>query len=233
MMLPLVFAAALTGGPAHAVSVRWERNFDEALKKARAARKPLIVDFWADWCGWCRRLDETTYADPGVMRLLEGFVTVNIDTEGGRHEAAVATRVMAWEAALERDPSDASAVAGLGVHLFEQEAYEEAYALLARAVAADAERPPGERKKTRLILAIMNNHRHHYERSETLLKEALGLRPAGPLDAKLLFVLSRAYIAEGREADARAALKELLASHAESPMAEKARETLVALDRNR
>ena len=39
-------------------------DFDEALKKARSQNKPLMVDFWAEWCGWCHRLDKTTYVDP-------------------------------------------------------------------------------------------------------------------------------------------------------------------------
>ena len=46
--------------------VHWERNFDAAKKKARDARKPLLVDFEADWCVWCKRLDYYTYPDREV-----------------------------------------------------------------------------------------------------------------------------------------------------------------------
>jgi thioredoxin-like negative regulator of GroEL len=72
--------------------VRWESQWTVALKKARAARKPIMVDFWADWCGWCQRLDQTTYVDPEVVRLSRDFIPVKVDTEGGSRQTAIALK---------------------------------------------------------------------------------------------------------------------------------------------
>ena len=51
-----------------------------------------MIDFWADWCSWCHRLDQTTYVDPVVVKLSEDFIPVKVDTEGGRKNQEIALR---------------------------------------------------------------------------------------------------------------------------------------------
>jgi thioredoxin 1 len=45
-----------------------------------ASRTPVVVDFWAPWCGWCKKLAP---AFASVASELEGvrFVTVNVEDE--------------------------------------------------------------------------------------------------------------------------------------------------------
>ena len=255
--------------------VHWEHNFDVAKKKARDARKPLLVDFWADWCTWCHRLDRTTYVDPMVVKLADDFVAVKVNTEGTPREAAVAleydvtslptiaflspaghpilrlrgylgpgqfpesmleareqaAKVMDWEVALEKNPKDAAALFGLGRHLYKQEVYAESRELLSQATAVDAPQPAANRKLARLLLAsLTSTYGQKYAEAEAILKEALAIEPANEYDAKLLYVLGKNYLAWGKKTEAKAAFQEIVKTHAESPVAEKARETLVALD---
>jgi thioredoxin 1 len=256
-------------------SIRWEHRFDEAVKKARAANKPIMIDFWADWCSWCHRLDQTTYVDPVVVRLSEDFVAVKVDTEGARKNQEIALRynvatlptitfitpggrqilalkgfqgpgqfprtmeaardaagrIMAWETALERDPKNAGALFGLGVHLFEQEFYEDSRALLYRAAAQDRERPVKDRKQARMLIGIIQNYDRKYAEGEQVLKEALGIRPLTEYDPKMLFVLARLYVAWNKKDAARGALQALLHEHAESSVSPKARDLLKSLER--
>lgn len=92
MIGSLALALLVAGPPAAPPAVAWERDFAQALEKARAAGKPILVDFWAEWCHWCKRLDQTTYADRRVVRLSKGFVSVKVDTEGAPADVAVAAR---------------------------------------------------------------------------------------------------------------------------------------------
>ena len=78
MASPLALALLLAGSAGErpappTVAIKWERKFDEALREAKRSGKPVVVDFWAEWCGWCHRLDRTTYADPAVIRTRPGF----------------------------------------------------------------------------------------------------------------------------------------------------------------
>ncbi len=81
-------------------AIKWERSFEEAQKKARKSGKPIIVDFWAEWCGWCDRLNRTTYVDPDVVRRAQDFVAVKIDTEGSSKEREIAA---SYEVSLAAD----------------------------------------------------------------------------------------------------------------------------------
>ncbi len=61
------------------VEVGWLTDFDAALAKAGQENKPLMVDFYSDWCGWCGKLDEDTYSDPDVQSKAEQFVCVKVN----------------------------------------------------------------------------------------------------------------------------------------------------------
>jgi thioredoxin-related protein len=57
-------------------------GFDEGLAKSLNEQKPMLVDFYTDWCHWCKVMDEKTFNEENVKaKLTERFVTVRLNAE--------------------------------------------------------------------------------------------------------------------------------------------------------
>lgn len=73
----------------------WEKNLSGAMKSAAEGSRVIVVDIYADWCGWCKKMDRTVYSDPKVASLKRDavFLRLNAEDRGEGRQFAHQNRV--------------------------------------------------------------------------------------------------------------------------------------------
>jgi uncharacterized protein YyaL (SSP411 family) len=68
--------------PNRAAEIGWRPWSDKAFQEAQVADKPVLLAISAVWCHWCHVMDETSYSDPEVIRLInERYVPIRVDND--------------------------------------------------------------------------------------------------------------------------------------------------------
>ena len=91
LMLSLAFHKQLTrhsapnnyegGGGTNTTAINWLTDLSPALAKAKETGRPIMVDFFATWCGPCKMLDAETYSEVRVAAASTNWIMVRIDVD--------------------------------------------------------------------------------------------------------------------------------------------------------
>ena len=61
--------------------IKWH-SWEEALEKSKKSKKKIFVDIYTEWCGWCKKMDKTTFADNDIAKYInENYYAVKFDAE--------------------------------------------------------------------------------------------------------------------------------------------------------
>lgn len=61
--------------------VNWENNYELALKKAKEENRPVMLCFYTNACGYCKKLENETLSNAEVLKAIEPFVKVHINLD--------------------------------------------------------------------------------------------------------------------------------------------------------
>lgn len=83
-------SASGTGSTAAATPmVTWADDLTVALERAEKTGKPVLIDFYADWCSPCHVMEREIYAHPDSQPALGAFVPLKIDADANESLAIV------------------------------------------------------------------------------------------------------------------------------------------------
>lgn len=101
LLVITVSFASKVAAQTETASIKW-MSITEAEQLSKEHPKKILIDIYTDWCGWCKRLDATTYKDPAIVKYLnDNFYAVKLNAEskekimyqGVEHEFDPARRI--------------------------------------------------------------------------------------------------------------------------------------------
>lgn len=83
LVLAAAFFPAVLFAQDHATAkVNWV-TLEQAQAAAKTDGKPIIMDMWTPWCGWCKRMDAATFGDQQTADYINAhFHAVSFNAEG-------------------------------------------------------------------------------------------------------------------------------------------------------
>lgn len=77
LFIVFIFSVSLS-----AQDINWMSLEQAEAEMKNSPEKPLFIDFYTDWCGWCKKMDASTFKESEVVKHInENFIPVKFNAE--------------------------------------------------------------------------------------------------------------------------------------------------------
>lgn len=82
IILPLLVLLLCMGmDVAHAENIHWMK-YDEGLLRAKSEHKKIFMNFHAEWCGYCKKMNKETFTNPALIAYMnKNFISIQVDSD--------------------------------------------------------------------------------------------------------------------------------------------------------
>ncbi|OQY59663.1 MAG: hypothetical protein B6245_05615 [Desulfobacteraceae bacterium 4572_88] len=68
--------------------IKWY-SYDDGMARAKETHKKVFLNFYADWCGFCKKMDNGTFKDSAVVDYLQkNFISIKVNSDKQKEIAA-------------------------------------------------------------------------------------------------------------------------------------------------
>jgi thioredoxin-related protein len=81
LLLTFVFSACeIFSGAGASKTIKWQ-TIEKVIGK-KNKKKKVFIEVYTNWCGWCKRMEKSTFNDPAIARYINThFYSVKFDAE--------------------------------------------------------------------------------------------------------------------------------------------------------
>lgn len=78
----MIILASITFSVSYSQSkINW-MDFEQAIEANEQEPRKILIDVYTDWCGWCKRMDASTFSDPQVVDYVnKHFYAIKLNAE--------------------------------------------------------------------------------------------------------------------------------------------------------